>query len=318
MRKLKGLGLTVSFPVGYEVSPRGLSLPVQHDTPGLTHPIGQFWAESPDTARGANLRSRACVRSSSRFRSVVGLTLGLTASPAAVAAVDGGGLPVDDYASYEPQTTCSKTPKPGTVALGEYLVATYGGSGGAVNRPCSGSGASEHKDGRAIDWVLDADDPADRRRAKQFLTDAFATDAEGNPHALARRMGIMYVIWSDHFYPAYDQFEQESYLSSSCRIEEEVLQDAPPPRPHAHLAVQRRRPRADQLLRRPAAGGADSLGGAAGVSRHQGRDVSGFPAAVAAHTADTRVLLEPPLPVVKPQGAPQRVVHAVGLRSGSG
>ena len=164
--------------------------------------------------------------------------LGLSASPAAVAAVDGGGLPVDDYAPYQPQTTCSKQPKPGTVALGEYLVATYGGSGGAVNRPCSGSGTSEHKDGRAVDWVLDADDPADRRLAKQFLADAFATDAQGNPQALARRMGIMYVIWSDHFYSAYDQFEKERYLSSSCRSKRKCSKTLRH-RDHMHISLSR-------------------------------------------------------------------------------
>jgi hypothetical protein len=137
--------------------------------------------------------------------------------PAAVADVDGGGLPVEDYASYDPQTTCTKKPRAGTVALGEWLVATYGGGGGAVNRPCSGAGTSEHKDGRAVDWVLDADDPADRKVARTFLIAAFATDGEGNPAALARRMGIMYLIWNDHFYAAYDEFQPESYLSTSCR-----------------------------------------------------------------------------------------------------
>src|SRR5262245_24892581 len=113
--------------------------------------------------------------------------------PAAVAAVDGGGLPVEDYASYQPQKTCTKKPRQGTVALGQWLVGTYGGGGGAVNRPCSGSGASEHKDGRAIDWTLNANSKEDRKRAKEFLAAAFATDDQGNPHALARRMGIMYV-----------------------------------------------------------------------------------------------------------------------------
>jgi len=143
------------------------------------------------------------------------------AGPAAEAAgtegVEGSGLPVEDYASYDPQTTCTKKPRAGTIALGEWLVATYGGAGGAVNRPCSGSGASEHKDGRAVDWTLDADNPADRKLARAFLASAFATDAAGNPAALARRMGIMYVIWSDNFYPAYHQFQPDSYLSSSCR-----------------------------------------------------------------------------------------------------
>src|SRR5205085_2143565 len=95
--------------------------------------------------------------------------------PAAVASVDGGGAPVEDYASYDPQTTCTKKPRPGTVALGEWVVATYGGAGGAVNRPCSGSDTSEHKDGRAIDWTLNAADPGDRARAKEFLAAAFAT-----------------------------------------------------------------------------------------------------------------------------------------------
>jgi hypothetical protein len=149
------------------------------------------------------------------------LAVATLVGPAAVAgpvdATDGGGLPVEDYASYDPQTTCTKTPRAGTVALGEWLVATYGGAGGAVNRPCSDAGASEHKDGRAVDWTLNADNPADRKLAKTFLAAAFATDAEGNPAALARRMGIMYIIWSDRFYPAYHQFEPETYLSSSCR-----------------------------------------------------------------------------------------------------
>jgi hypothetical protein len=151
------------------------------------------------------------------FLVVAALVAATLAGPAAVADVNGGGLPVEDYAAYDPQTGCTKRPRVGTVALGEWLVATYGGSGGAVNRPCSGAGTSEHKDGRAVDWVLNADTAADRKLARTFLEAAFATDAEGNQAALARRMGIMYIIWSDHYYPAYHQFQRESYLSSSCR-----------------------------------------------------------------------------------------------------
>ena len=40
---------------------------------------------------------------------------------------------------------------------------------------------------------------------------------EGAPHALARRMGVMYVIWNDHMYAAWDQFAAEDYLSGGCR-----------------------------------------------------------------------------------------------------
>jgi hypothetical protein len=125
--------------------------------------------------------------------------------------------PLEDFASYDPQTTCTRKPRAGTVELGEYLLATYGGSGGAVNRPCQGGGTSEHKDGRAVDWTLSAASRADRRLASTFLKAAFAPDASGEPAALARRMGIMYVIWDDTMYAAYRGFAPERYLSSGCR-----------------------------------------------------------------------------------------------------
>ena len=35
--------------------------------------------------------------------------------------------------------------------------------------------------------------------------------------AKARRMGIMYLIWDDRMYAAWNGFEPEPYLSSSCR-----------------------------------------------------------------------------------------------------
>lgn len=144
------------------------------------------------------------------------------AGPGSVAPVSANdaafaAYPIEAPASYDPQTTCRKKPRKGTIALGEYLVATYGGSGGATERPCSDAGTSEHKDGRAVDWTLDATSPADRALADAFLQDAFAPDSAGDADALARRMGIMYVIWNDHMYAAYRGFQPEPYLSSSCR-----------------------------------------------------------------------------------------------------
>ena len=124
--------------------------------------------------------------------------------------------PVDDYAGYQPQTRCAKKVKPGTKALARWLV-RRGGSGTPSVRPCRSGGTSEHKDGRAFDWMLDARRTTDRRIAAEFLADVFATDAGGNEHALARRMGIMYIIWNDHMYSAWDGFERDSYLSSSCK-----------------------------------------------------------------------------------------------------
>ncbi len=125
-------------------------------------------------------------------------------------------LPVDSYATYQPQKTCVRKDKPGTVALGQWLAARGGTYGGTL-RPCGSGGASEHKDGRAFDWMLDARDLDDRAVADAFIIEAFADDELGDTDALARRMGIMYIIWNDKMYAAWDGFEPKNYLSSSCR-----------------------------------------------------------------------------------------------------
>lgn len=133
----------------------------------------------------------------------------------ALAAPAGAARPIEDYAPYQPQTRCSPHAKPGTVVLGRWLVKRYGGAFGGISRACSSS-TSEHAEGRAFDWTLSATSRAGRRTARAFLRDAFATDRAGNEDALARRMGIMYVIWDDEIHSAWNGFEPERYLSSSC------------------------------------------------------------------------------------------------------
>lgn len=123
--------------------------------------------------------------------------------------------PPEDYASYQPQTTCRKHPMRGTKALAAWINRKFDGSAAATMDPCGG-GTSEHKDGRAIDWMMDATKAADRAEVARFFDKLFATDADGNPHALARRMGIMYLIWDDHLYASYRQFESRDYLNSAC------------------------------------------------------------------------------------------------------
>lgn len=138
------------------------------------------------------------------------LLLGLALGPAASAHIE-------DYAPYQPQSHCSPKPKAGTVAMAHYLVKHFGGAFGGISRPCKSGGTSEHKEGRAFDWSLDATKRSDRLVAKAFLQWAFAADPRGNEDAKARRMGIMYVIWNDHMYSAWDGFQRQDYLSSSCK-----------------------------------------------------------------------------------------------------
>lgn len=60
----------------------------------------------------------------------------------------------------------------------------------------SGRSFSLHAEGRAIDWHLDAGSSRDRRAARRLIELLLALDRLGNPHALARRMGVQEIIWN--------------------------------------------------------------------------------------------------------------------------
>jgi hypothetical protein len=105
--------------------------------------------------------------------------------------------PIDDYA-YDPAKTCRKHPTPGALALVDWLEKNAKGTSWGIMR-CERWGknsASLHSEGRAVDWHLDASRPADRREARRLIDMWLATDAAGNEHALARRMGIQEIIWN--------------------------------------------------------------------------------------------------------------------------
>jgi len=108
---------------------------------------------------------------------------------------------IDPLAGYQPAATCQPTDKPGPLALKATLAATYGSRSFGISRTCSGT--SEHNEGRALDWMISATDPAQRAVADRFLSWLLATDGYGNTYAMARRMGIMYVIWNRQIWRAY-------------------------------------------------------------------------------------------------------------------
>lgn len=114
-------------------------------------------------------------------------------------------LPValDLAAGYEAQTTCDPTPKPGAVALRDLLVATYGAATVHLGRTCTSS-TSEHFDGRAVDWMRSVRIPAQKAQAEAFVSWLLAPAADGTPQAMARRLGVMYVIWNNRMIRMYD------------------------------------------------------------------------------------------------------------------
>jgi hypothetical protein len=114
----------------------------------------------------------------------------------------GFGPAIDAYARYDPQRKCDPTEKPGVVDVRELLNQTYGRHDSGIVRPCA-SDTSEHYDGRALDYMLDVNNSADRAVADDFLAWLLATDRHGNRHAMARRLGVMYVIWNKRIWGAY-------------------------------------------------------------------------------------------------------------------
>ncbi len=153
--------------------------------------------------------------------------------PAAAAAV----YPLEDFAPYQPATRCVRRAQPGTVMLARYLVRRHGGGTGPITRRCGGS-RSEHTEGRAFDWTNDATTRAGRQRVAGFLREVLAAGPSGERAVVARRMGIMYVIWNDRMFPAWNQFRPEPYRSSSCRS----LKRCSPTlrhRDHVHISLTR-------------------------------------------------------------------------------
>ncbi|MCY7341146.1 MAG: peptidoglycan-binding protein [Pseudonocardia sp.] len=110
---------------------------------------------------------------------------------------------VEGFAPYLPQVSCDPTVKPGTAAFRAMLVATYGGRDLGVSRACDVGARSEHKEGRAWDWGLDASVPAEKALAQQFLTWLLAPGPEGMAAYNARRLGVMYVIYDGRIWSSY-------------------------------------------------------------------------------------------------------------------
>ncbi len=113
------------------------------------------------------------------------------------------GTTVDGWAQYDGQTLCSPAAKPGATKLARLLVATYGSYSVGIARSCSNGGQSEHKEGRALDWMVSVRVAAQKAKAQSFLAWLLATDANGNQAAMARRLGIMYIGWNNQIWRSY-------------------------------------------------------------------------------------------------------------------
>lgn len=123
----------------------------------------------------------------------------LSLAPAALA-----GLPrkefgpgIDPYPTYQAQRTCSSTAQPGLVSFRRMVMKAFPRTGeGYFLRGCYVGGQSEHKDGRAWDWMVSAYSDADVRKVDKVLDWLLNKDSYGHRYAGARRVGLMYLIWN--------------------------------------------------------------------------------------------------------------------------
>jgi hypothetical protein len=106
------------------------------------------------------------------------------------------GPVIEEYAGYVAPAKCRPKDKPGVAAFADLLLDAYGDTWVDIGRTCDGEATSDHNEGRALDWARDVSVRADRRDVRDLFDWLFAVDRHDNADALARRLGITYVIWN--------------------------------------------------------------------------------------------------------------------------
>jgi hypothetical protein len=105
---------------------------------------------------------------------------------------------IEDLPAYVAATSCDPVAKAGVVRFAALIQKTYPGTGssGIGNSCAAEGGVSEHTEGRAWDWTVSVDSPTQVAQVQALTTWLLAPDAQGQPAANARRLGLMYIIWN--------------------------------------------------------------------------------------------------------------------------
>jgi len=106
------------------------------------------------------------------------------------------GPQIDGYANADPAKACDAGTKPGTAEFKDMILDLYPYTTSLGTYDCDLSDPGGHDEGRAWDWGVDVRDARDKETADAVIAWLLATDEYGNPHALARRLGINFIIWN--------------------------------------------------------------------------------------------------------------------------
>lgn len=160
-------------------------------------------------------------------------------SPGVAKPVTPTGLPkaAESFASYVPAVGCDMRINPGTDALGQLMKTTYPDTSYGLGRTCEGTGmASEHTDGRAVDWMVSARTTNGMAEASAVIAWLFATDSNGVTYANAKRLGVMYLIWNNKIWGAYSA-DQGWRPYNNCANTPQSSMDTACHRDHIHFSL---------------------------------------------------------------------------------
>lgn len=149
------------------------------------------------------------------------------------------GLPtaIEDLPRYVGQVACDTRQRWGTVALAKLLVRTYPDTSYNTTYSCGTDGdRSEHYDGRAIDWMASLRNPTQAAEARAAINWMLATDSAGHKFAMARRLGIQYIIWNGRIWGSYSQ-TWEPYLNCQTTAMKSTAHDSLCHRNHVHISL---------------------------------------------------------------------------------
>jgi hypothetical protein len=145
------------------------------------------------------------------------------------------GRSIEPMAQYVAQVSCKPTYYSGTLSLGNLLVRTYRNTSFGGAYACGTDGTvSEHYDGRAIDWMNSVRNPTQAAQAASVISFLLGTDRYGNKFAMARRLGVMYLIWNNKIWGSWDGTWQNY---RNCAATPSPALDSACHRNHMHISL---------------------------------------------------------------------------------
>jgi putative cell wall-binding protein len=117
---------------------------------------------------------------------------------------------VDAAPGWQPTYSCDPNDKPGIVAFAELVAEHYDRPRYSTSRRCLAGSTSQHGEGRAVDWSMNAYDAEDKA-----IGDAVAAWLTVDNGAMARRFGIMSIIWNRQSWYLYDPGSWRTYTGAS-------------------------------------------------------------------------------------------------------